>query len=174
MEQNLDFHINFNYCWNKMRNIIYTFTFFIILALSLNAQYGKAIASLPFRGENITPQESEYLASMFASEFVSRGYTLVTRTSAFKETLAEMHFQKDISTANIAEFGKLVGADYVLVGNIDYVFGKMAMTAQVISVEKATILASATEDIRDISDINQDIAAKMVKKIVLDMSILIN
>ena len=157
-----------------MKKIIYIFTFFIISALSLNAQYGKAIASLPFRGADITQQESEYLASMFASEFVSRGYTLVTRTSAFKETLAEMNFQKDISTANIAELGKLVGADYVLVGNIDYVFGKIAITAQVISVEKAIILASSTEDIRDISDINQEIASKMVKKIVLDMSILVN
>lgn len=157
-----------------MKKIVYIFIFFIISALSLNAQYGKAIASLPFRGENITPQESEYLASMFASEFVSRGYTLVTRTSAFKETLSEMNFQQKISTANIAEFGKLVGADYVLVGNIDYVFGKIAITAQVISVEKATILASATEDIRDISDINQEVAEKMVKKIVLDMSILVN
>lgn len=53
-----------------------------------------------------------------------------------------MNFQKDISTANIAELGKLVGDDYVLVGNIDYVFEKIAITAQVISVEKATILAS--------------------------------
>lgn len=85
-----------------------------------------------------------------------------------------MNFQKDISTANIAELGKLVGDDYVLVGNIDYVFGKIAITAQVISVEKATILASSTEDIQDISDINQEIASKMVKKIVLDMSILVN
>ena len=85
-----------------------------------------------------------------------------------------MNFQKDISTANIAELGKLVGDDYVLVGNIDYVFGKITITAQVISVEKATILASSTEDIQDISDINQEIASKMVKKIVLDMSILVN
>ncbi|WP_300744135.1 hypothetical protein [uncultured Brachyspira sp.] len=85
-----------------------------------------------------------------------------------------MNFQKDISTVNIAELGKLVGDDYVLVGNIDYVFGKITITAQVISVEKATILASSTEDIQDISDINQEIASKMVKKIVLDMSILVN
>ncbi|MEI0447626.1 hypothetical protein R4J03_11275 [Brachyspira intermedia] len=52
-----------------MKKIVYIFTFFIISALSLNAQYGKAIDSLPFRGADITQQESEYLASMFASEF---------------------------------------------------------------------------------------------------------
>ena len=59
----------------------------------------------------------------------------------------------------------------VFVGKIDYVFGRLALTTQVIGVEEARIIASANEQISDIYSINQELASKMVKKIVLDMSI---
>lgn len=143
----------------------------LLSSFSLYGQYGKNIASLPFRGKDITKEESEYLASMFATEFVARGYTLVSRTSALEEVYGEIEYQRSGATSAAIEAGKQLGADYVIVGNIDYVFGRLALTTQIISVEQSRIIASANEQINDVYSINQELAAKMVKKIVLDMSI---
>ena len=143
----------------------------LLSSFSLYGQYGKNIASLPFRGKDITKEESEYLASMFATEFVARGYTLVSRTSALEEVYGEIEYQRSCATSAAIEAGKQLGADYVIVGNIDYVFGRLALTTQIISVEQSRIIASANEQINDVYSINQELAAKMVKKIVLDMSI---
>lgn len=143
----------------------------LLSSFSLYGQYGKNIASLPFRGKDITKEESEYLASMFATEFVARGYTLVSRTSDLEEVYGEIEYQRSGATSAAIEAGKQLGADYVIVGNIDYVFGRLALTTQIISVEQSRIIASANEQINDVYSINQELAAKMVKKIVLDMSI---
>ncbi len=129
-----------------MKKIIITLVL-ISVAFTLSAQNdtGK-IASFPFAGSAVNSvEEGEFYAGLFTSQFVSMGYTLVTRTAAIETAMQEINYQSSGMTGEVVEIGKQLSADYVLIGTLGQIAGRHNIRVEVIGVESSEIAASDTQ-----------------------------
>lgn len=144
--------------------IVLLITVFVLLVSTVSAKDSDiTIACIPFGGDAIeTKEEADIYAGYFTSEFRNYGYKLVARTQALKDIVNEISYQQSGITESAIEYGKQVKADYVMRGVLSDVGGTLRLQVQVISIEKAELIASDTREVKNKKEINNYLVKDMV------------
>ncbi|MFI3256984.1 MAG: FlgO family outer membrane protein [Spirochaetales bacterium] len=146
----------------------------IVIALLVSVMWGVSaqagtgrIAAFPFTGNVVeNTADGEFYVGLFTSQFVTLGYTLVSRTAAIDIAMQEISYQSSGMTNEIVEIGKQLSADYVLVGSLGKIADRYTIRAEVVSVETSEIAASDTQIIVSLNQIfDSNIMSQMVSNL---------
>lgn len=145
------------------KNIIYLICVFIF-SFPLFGQSGYTIAVLPFSGDAVDESDGEKYARIFEISFANLNYTPITRASdnAIKK---ELDYQRTGATRDAKEFGTILGADYVVAGNIDSLRNRYIVTVQVIHVETGGVYKGNYRELDSLYDLNARLASDMAVEI---------
>lgn len=146
----------------------------LLISLSSLTLFSKdKVAMLDFSGTGLSPDDAESLIGLFTSEFTRSQYrrdlTILARSElALSKAFGELKFQRTsmLDEKQIGELGKQLGADYVFYGTVA-TFGKtVTVTASVLDVETAEVIASVTSRLSSIYDIDAgEITRELVSEI---------
>lgn len=122
---------------------------------NVSAQAGAGrIAAFPFTGNAVEDTDTgEFYVGLFTSQFVSLGYTLVTRTAAISTAMEEINYQSTGMTGEVVDLGKQLSADYVLVGSVGQIGSRYSLRVEVVGVETSEIAASDTRVLTSLDEI---------------------
>ena len=149
-----------------MKKVLILMLLFCFSATLMSQGISGSIASIPFTGEGFSQGEREVYANMFATEFSSLGYQLVTRTTANSAIFDELNYQRTGSTAEMIDVGKQLKADMVMYGGLVKMSdGRYNITAQIVDTKTANIIASDSRFIPSIYDMNSDLVKDMSLKL---------
>ena len=126
------------------------------------------VAVLYFDYDGQNPELATFkkaIAEMLVTDLAGQpGVTLVER-SRLEEIMAELKLQqsKAIDPATSAKIGKLLGAEYLVLGRYVDQMGKLRLSARVVHVQTGAIVAgkSALGKMEDFLDMEQDLAASL-------------
>lgn len=153
-----------------MRKIfLITVVMILVCSLGLTAQTKKTIVVPAFEGSS--RKDGEILSDLVSSKFADRNlFEVVTRTS-IEAIMTEQDFQRsgltDITKAK--ELGRLVNADYIIVGRIAIMENTIIVTLQMIDVVKGNIILGKDTSFSNFSEIVNSMDA-MVREMVESIS----
>lgn len=105
------------------------------------------------------------LAQMLISDLQGQPGVLLVERERLEEVLAELKLQRGraVDPATAAKVGKLLGAQYLVLGRISDFMGKLRIDARVVHVETAALVKTARADgkLEDFLDIEQSLAGTL-------------
>lgn len=135
-----------------MRRINLTVIICFILSSMLLPETRKSVTVYEFEGGN--EEDGAVLTDLFVSSLVNKNvFDVLTKTSV-EAILKEHNFQRSaiVDDETVKAMGKIVGADYIIVGKIAELGNVNMLTIQMINVERGNIEASGEITFRDIDD----------------------
>lgn len=122
---------------------------------SAEAVAGKRLAVLPFQAKGVSEQDVSVIADLLSSSLANTGSFQVFERNQIDAVLKEIEFsQSSISDAGSQiEVGKLLAADYVVVGSVASVGTKIIVDAKLVAVATGQTMVSASEIQSSIDDI---------------------
>ncbi len=154
-----------------MRKIILIIALFALSSLTVFSK--DKIAMLDFSGAGLSRGDAESLIGLFTSEFTRSQYrrdlTILARSEvALQKAFGELNFQRTsmLNESQIGKVGQQLGADYVFYGTVA-TFGKnVTITASVLDVETAEVIASVTSRLSSIYDVDaEEVTRELVSEI---------
>ena len=130
------------------------------MAVSLFADADKPKIAVYVTGGN-NQSENEALGAQLLNAIVSRGqYTAIERTDVFLAEIAKEHVAQRsgaIDDAQISRLGMQAGVQYVLAAVITQAFDSYQVSARILDVETAKVVAAGSADgrrLRSMADLN--------------------
>ncbi|HUT99246.1 MAG TPA: CsgG/HfaB family protein [bacterium] len=124
-------------------------TLVILLALLAVAGLAEqpAIAIVDFEAVNCDEGIAKAVGEIMRTEIIATGRFRVIERAQLAKIIEEHSFQLSgmVDASTIAEFGKLVGADYVAVGSVSRLAGTYTVAVRYIDVETAEAALGRTE-----------------------------
>jgi tol-pal system beta propeller repeat protein TolB len=124
-------------------------TMVILLALSAAAVLAEqpAIAIVDFEAVNCDEGIAKAVGEIMRTEIIATGRFRVIERAQLAKIIEEHSFQLSgmVDASTVAEFGKLVGADYVAVGSVSRLAGTYTVSVRYIDVETAEAALGRTE-----------------------------
>lgn len=139
-----------------MKTIKKTIAAFFMLttlcALTLTAQAKPVVVIAPFDAKGVSKDEADVITEIFTAEYAAAGGANVVDRTSFDKIKAQLSFQaSDWSNSDkVAQLGKALNANQVVVGQLFKFREQIVMTVKVIDVNTTTILASHTEKVSDV------------------------
>ena len=101
----------------------------------------------PFEAQGISTEEANIITEIFTSEYSATELAVVVDRDSFDKIKKELSFQaSDWSNSNkVAELGRALNANQVVIGKITSFRGQVITTIKVIDINSTTILASHVE-----------------------------
>jgi TolB-like protein len=131
-----------------------------VLLLTINSaaftQQPITVAVSPFdvRG-SFTKDDADAAYELFVGELAANGTVRVVDRTNFDKIMAELQFQQsDWANGNrVAEFGKALGANSLIRGQLMSLGGKPVITATVLDINTAQILSSGRLQLNDLGEL---------------------
>jgi len=122
---------------------------------SAEAVAGKRLAVLPFQAKGVSEQDVSVVTDLLSSSLANTGSFQVFERNQIDAVLKEIEFsQSSISDAGSQiEVGKLLAADYVVVGSVASVGTKIIVDAKLVAVATGQTVVSASEIKASLDDI---------------------
>ena len=121
--------------------------FIFVLLLSTAAVFAApAIAIIDFDGGSYqTAQKAAVMTGLFRNELVRSGRASIVDRRNMDRIIAEMQFQMSdwADPSKIKQIGRMIGADFLIVGNFDMLGDKMYLIAQMLDIETARVVHSS-------------------------------
>lgn len=139
-----------------MKTIKKTIAAFFMLttlcALTLTAQTKPVVVIAPFDAKGVSKDEADVITEIFTAEYAAAGGANVVDRTSFDKIRAQLSFQtSDWSNSDkVAQLGKALNANQVVVGQLLKFREQIVMTVKVIDVNTTTILSSHTERVSDV------------------------
>jgi TolB-like protein len=126
------------------------------------------VAVLPFQASGISNGEAELLMSRLNSELVKTNKFVVVERSRVDELLAEIGFQQTSVVTTIeyaAKVGRLLGAQYIITGNIGRIGETNVLETRMIEVSSGRIIRTTSNNFRGKIDGMLDILKEVALKL---------
>ncbi len=126
--------------------------FAALCAGSLTAQAVPVVVIAPFDAKGVPKDEADVITEIFTAEYAAAGGANVVDRTSFDKIRAQLSFQtSDWSNSDkVAQLGKALNANQVVVGQLFKFREQIVMTVKVIDVNTTTILSSHTEKVSDV------------------------
>jgi TolB-like protein len=129
----------------------------VLLAISGIAyaqQLTVAVSPFDVRG-GFTQDDADAVYELFVAELAVSGSVRVVDRGSFDKILTEMQFQQSdwTSGSRVAEFGKALGANSIIRGQLMSLAGKLIITASVLDINTAQILSTGSLQLNDIGEV---------------------
>ncbi|UTC62450.1 hypothetical protein E4O05_00600 [Treponema sp. OMZ 787] len=127
----------------------------VLLVGRVYAQTKPVVVVAPFDTKGVAQDEAEVVTELFTAEYANTGSANVVDRNSFDKIKTQLSFQSsDWSNADkVAQLGKALNANHVVVGQLLKFRSQIAVTIKIIDVNTTTILASYTEKVRDIENL---------------------
>lgn len=114
-----------------------------------------AVATFDVTGNAVSSDEAEAITELYITELVSTGKVSVVDRTNFNKLLQEMQFQAGdwADSEKTVKLGTAAGAELISRGQIIKLGSKLYLTATVIDVKTAKVLASANAQFNSLDDI---------------------
>ena len=138
-----------------MKKCIVSAVFAALIGAALVAQAKPVVVVAPFDTKGVAQDEAEVITELFTAEYANTGASSVVDRNSFDKIKTQLKFQSsDWSNADkVAQLGKALNANHVVVGQLLKFRAQIAVTIKIIDVNTTTILASHTEKLKDIEDL---------------------
>lgn len=138
-----------------MKKCIVSAVFAALIGAVLVAQTKPVVVVAPFDTKGVAQDEAEVITELFTAEYANTGSASVVDRNSFDKIKTQLSFQSsDWSNADkVAQLGKALNANHVVVGQLLKFRSQIAVTIKIIDVNTTTILASHTEKVKDIEDL---------------------
>ena len=135
-----------------MKKCIVSTVFAALIGAVLVAQAKPVVVVAPFDTKGVAQDEAEVITELFTAEYANTGSASVVDRNSFDKIKTQLSFQSsDWSNADkVAQLGKALNANHVVVGQLLKFRGQIITTIKIIDVNTTTILASYTEKVKDI------------------------
>ena len=135
-----------------MKKCIVSVVFAVLIGAVLVAQAKPVVVVAPFDTKGVAQDEAEVITELFTAEYANTGSASVVDRNSFDKIKTQLSFQSsDWSNADkVAQLGKALNANHVVVGQLLKFRGQIITTIKIIDVNTTTILASYTEKVKDI------------------------
>ena len=135
-----------------MKKCIVSAVFAALIGAALVAQAKPVVVVAPFDTKGVAQDEAEVITELFTAEYANTGSASVVDRNSFDKIKTQLSFQSsDWSNADkVAQLGKALNANHVVVGQLLQFRGQIITTIKIIDVNTTTILASYTEKVKDI------------------------
>lgn len=135
-----------------MKKCIVSAVFAVLIGAVLVAQTKPVVVVAPFDVKGVAQDEAEVITELFTAEYANTGSASVVDRNSFDKIKTQLSFQSsDWSNADkVAQLGKALNANHVVVGQLLKFRGQIITTIKIIDVNTTTILASYTEKVKDI------------------------
>ena len=142
-----------------MKKYIVSAVFAVLVSTALYAHANPVVVVAPFDTKGVAQDEADIITELFTAEYANTGAASVVDRNSFDKIKAQLKFQSsDWSNADkVAELGKALNANHVVVGQLLKFRGQIITTIKIIDVNTTTILASYTEKLKDIEDLLDNI-----------------
>jgi len=124
-------------------------TLIVLLALLVVAGLAEqpAIAIIDLEAKLCAKELADAVSDILRTEVIDTGQFRVIERAQLAKIIEEHSFQLSglVDASTIAEFGKLVGADYVALGSVSVLGGTYTVTLRFINVETAEAVLGKTE-----------------------------
>ncbi|MDR3355927.1 MAG: DUF1566 domain-containing protein [Spirochaetaceae bacterium] len=128
----------------------------LLLATGAFAQQLITVAVSPFDARGgFTRDDADTVYELFVGELAVSGSVRVVDRGSFDKIMAELQFQQsDWTNGNrVAEFGKALGANSIIRGQLMTLGGKPVITASVLDINTAQILSSGSLQLNDLGEL---------------------
>ena len=138
-----------------MKKYVLLMMFLSLVGVTLFAQSKPVVVVASFNAKGVDKDEAEVVTELFTSEYANTGMVDVVDRNNFDKISDQLKFQSsDWSNADkVAQLGKALNANHVVVGQLLRFREKVAVTIKVIDVNTTTILASHTGKLDDMEDL---------------------
>ena len=138
-----------------MKKCIVSAVFAVLIGAVLVAQTKPVVVVAPFDVKGVAQDEAEVITELFTAEYANTGSASVVDRNSFDKIKTQLSFQSsDWSNADkVAQLGKALNANHVVVGQLLKFRSQIAATIKIIDVNTTTILASHTEKVKDIENL---------------------
>lgn len=138
-----------------MKKCIVSTVFAALIGAALCAQAKPVVVVAPFDTKGVAQDEADVITELFTAEYANTGSARVVDRNSFDKIKTQLSFQSsDWSNADkVAQLGKALNANHVVVGQLLQFRSQIAVTIKIIDVNTTTILASHTEKVKDIEDL---------------------
>ena len=138
-----------------MKKCIVSVVFAVLIGAALVAQAKPVVVVAPFDTKGVAQDEADVITELFTAEYANTGSARVVDRNSFDKIKTQLSFQSsDWSNADkVAQLGKALNANHVVVGQLLQFRSQIAVTIKIIDVNTTTILASHTEKVKDIEDL---------------------
>ena len=138
-----------------MKKCIVSVVFAALVGVAVVAQAKPVVVVAPFDTKGVAQDEAEVVTELFTAEYANTGSANVVDRNSFDKIKTQLSFQSsDWSNADkVAQLGKALNANHVVVGQLLKFRSQIAVTIKIIDVNTTTILASYTEKVKDIEDL---------------------
>ena len=138
-----------------MKKCIVSVVFAVLIGAVLVAQAKPVVVVAPFDTKGVAQDEAEVITELFTAEYANTGSASVVDRNSFDKIKTQLSFQSsDWSNADkVAQLGKALNANHVVVGQLLKFRGQIITTIKIIDVNTTTILASYTEKVKDIENL---------------------
>ena len=128
---------------------------FTLLCVQGFAQSKPVVVVASFDTKGVAQDEADVITELFTAEYANTGAANVVDRNSFDKIKTQLKFQSsDWSNADkVAQLGKALNANHVVVGQLLKFRAQIAVTIKIIDVNTTTILASHTEKLKDIEDL---------------------
>ena len=137
-----------------MKKVSLVGVFIFCVWASLFAARKPVMVISTFDAKDFSADDVEFVMNLFTSSFANLGLANIVDRSSFDKIKRELSFQEsDWSDNNkVAELGKALNANQVVVGQIIKRRSKVVLTVKIVDVNTTTIVASNIGTVRDIDD----------------------
>jgi TolB-like protein len=113
-----------------------------------------AVSPFDVRG-GFTQDDADTVYELFVGQLAAGGAVRVVDRRSFDKIMAELQFQQSdwTSGSRVAEFGKALGANSIIRGQLMSLAGKPVITASVLDITTAQILSSGSLRLNDIGEV---------------------
>ena len=150
--------------------------YFVLMLLTLlvgQASFAEAkpvVVVAPFDAKGVDKDEVEVVTELFTAEYANTGTANVVDRNSFDKIQAQLKFQSSdwSNSEKVAQLGKALNADHVIVGQLLQFKGRLIVTIKIIDVNTTTILGSYTEKlggIESLLDRLREICTKLSNKV---------
>jgi len=147
-------------------NLLFTFLFSFDLSYSQNEKF--VVSILDFTGEDVNPKLLRMCYQRLETSLIESNKFMVIEKGQRDEILKEQKFQASgiCNDECVVEIGQLVGAEYLMLGEIIEFSGLYQIDIKIINVEQGNVEEKVTEEI--VGDIKQLLEAmeKSSRKII--------
>jgi len=138
-----------------MKKCIVSAVFAVLIGAALVAQAKPVVVVAPFDTKGVAQEDADVITELFTAEYANTGSASVVDRNSFDKIKTQLSFQSsDWSNADkVAQLGKALNANHVVVGQLLKFRGQIITTIKIIDVNTTTILASYTEKVKDIENL---------------------
>ncbi len=115
---------------------------------------GKRIAVVGLESQNMDPKITAVLVDFIINAFVNSGSVKVVDRGSIEKVLKEQAFQMQdfVDNTKVTEIGKLLGAEFVVTGNLNKIDDTMYLSIRLVSVKTAEIIGSSVTSAKEKGD----------------------